>query len=187
MKMTAGVKDLAVISALCRSNGIGLKGDLPWRLRKEMAYFTRITSTARDDNCKNAVIMGRKTWDSIPDKYRPLEGRINVVLSKTLTVSPKGADYLFSSLEEAVSILSSVPSIDRLFVIGGSSVYEEALKSSFCSKVYLTRIDADFECDTFFPHFDDKDFLETKEESVPTEIQEEKGIRYTYHVYSRVK
>lgn len=183
--MTKG-KEFAVISAVCRSNGIGFKGDLPWRLKKEMAYFTRVTSTTRDINLKNAVIMGRKTWDSIPKKYRPLEGRVNVVLSKTLSMTPNEADYLFPSLEEAVSSLSTVPTIDQLFVIGGSSIYEEALKSSLCSKIYLTRIDADFECDTFFPLFDNKKFQEVQEPSIPSDEQEEKGIRYKFHVYKRL-
>ena len=184
--MTAGLKELAIISAACRSNGIGFKGKLPWRLPKEMAYFTRISSTSRN-NSKNAVIMGRKTWDSIPKKFRPLEGRVNVVLSKSLSSRPEGVDYLFSSIEEAVSSLSSISEIDRLFIIGGSSLYEETVKSPLCSKIYLTRIDADFECDTFFPEFDHKVFTETQEEGVPSEVQTENGISYTFHVYSKKK
>ena len=175
------------MAAVCRSNGIGNKGDLPWKLRKEMAYFTRITSSTDSLVLKNAVVMGRKTWDSIPVKYRPLTDRINVVLSKNLTSKPTGADLLFLSLEEALDSLSKNPSVDKIFVVGGEAVYREALMSPFCSKIYLTRIDADYECDTFFPDIETNLFHEIEEKGVPKEEQEEKGIRYRFLVYSRVQ
>lgn len=71
---------LTVIVAATKSNGIGQSGKLPWRLSKEMAYFARVTSSAPDGQ-KNAVIMGRKTWESIPAKFRPLSKRFNIVVS----------------------------------------------------------------------------------------------------------
>jgi dihydrofolate reductase len=79
---------LTLIAAATQSSGIGLKSDLPWRLRKEMAYFTRVTSEAPEGS-HNAVIMGRKSWECIPDKYRPLPHRANVVIThnKSYTMS----------------------------------------------------------------------------------------------------
>lgn len=65
--------------------GIGHAGGLPWRLRQDMAFFKKMTTNTVDSNKQNAVIMGRKCWDSIPVKFRPLSNRINVVLSRTLT------------------------------------------------------------------------------------------------------
>jgi dihydrofolate reductase len=72
---------LTLIVAATRANGIGKGGTLPWRLRKEMAYFARVTTHAPEGEA-NAVIMGRNTWESIPPKFRPLRRRTNVVVSR---------------------------------------------------------------------------------------------------------
>lgn len=91
------------IAAMCRNRGLGSKGTLPWRLKKEMAYFTRITSEATAGK-RNAVLMGRRTWESIPTKYRPLANRINVVISRTLTEMPEG-HHVVPSFSEALELL----------------------------------------------------------------------------------
>ncbi|CAG2121252.1 unnamed protein product, partial [Medioppia subpectinata] len=103
---SVGKKTFAIISAVCHENGIGCEGRLPWRLKEEMAYFTRITSTAIDGR-QNAVIMGRKTWESIPPKFKPLAGRLNVVLSQSLDQLPKGAHRLSPTLKQSIEELSS--------------------------------------------------------------------------------
>lgn len=178
-------KGLSLIAAACKNNGIGNKGNLPWRLKNEMAFFTKTTSATSDPSKRNAVIMGRKTWDSIPPKYRPLGDRINVVLSENLTKKPDGADYLFNDLPSAIKELNQVTGIEKLFVIGGARVYADALDAKECQKIYLTRIDSEFECDAFFPDFDMEKFKETTEDGVPVDVQEEKGIRYKFLVYER--
>ena len=71
-----------LIVAACENMGIGVNGSLPWRLRKEMKYFATMTKRTENPEKRNAVIMGRKTWESIPQKFRPLAGRINVVLTR---------------------------------------------------------------------------------------------------------
>ena len=71
-----------IVAACGKSLGIGLNGELPWRLKSEMKYFAETTSRTIDSNKINAVIMGRKTWESIPLKFRPLKNRLNVVLSR---------------------------------------------------------------------------------------------------------
>lgn len=76
------VLELTLIAAATLTNGIGINGGLPWRLPKEMAYFAKATTTA-PQRATNAVIMGRKSWESIPLKYRPLPQRFNVVVSRT--------------------------------------------------------------------------------------------------------
>ena len=70
-----------IVAACGKSFGIGCNGELPWRLRSEMKYFAETTSKTKDPNKRNAVIMGRKTWESIPSKFRPLKNRLNIVLS----------------------------------------------------------------------------------------------------------
>ncbi|XP_072174316.1 dihydrofolate reductase-like [Diadema setosum] len=182
-------KRLCLIAAACTSNGkmgIGVNGNLPWRLRQEMAYFDRMTSTTTMEGKKNVVIMGRKTWFSIPEKFRPLKNRINVVLSNSLQECPTGADHLCPSLPEAVKLLSSPPvveSVDMVWVIGGSSVYKDAMESPLCHRIYLTRVMKEIECDTFFPEFDLNRFKLVTDPAVTTEEQEEKGIRFKYEIY----
>ena len=72
---------LTIIVAATKANGIGINGSLPWRLPKEMKYFAQVTSNAVDGR-RNAVIMGRNTWESIPKKHRPLSNRYNIILSR---------------------------------------------------------------------------------------------------------
>jgi dihydrofolate reductase/thymidylate synthase len=156
-----------VVAAASSSFGIGKNGDIPWNLPPDLAHFKALTtSSSGDDNtsstARNAVIMGRRTWESIPKKFRPLQNRINVVLSRNLELR---AELLIpdevltaSSLDEAIEMLTSstmTEQVGQIFVIGGSSLYEETLRSTYCRKVYLTLIDKDFDdCDTFFPRLD---------------------------------
>jgi dihydrofolate reductase len=165
---------LTIIVAATRSMGIGLRGSLPWQgLKNEMAYFARVTSSSPVPGETNAVIMGRKTWQSIPPKFRPLKNRVNVVISR----NPNAADlendggnfwgpYVAGSLEAAVELLrgefpkghmEGVDSEDqalcigKIFVIGGAEAYKAALSVPETRRILLTRIRSDTECDTFFP------------------------------------
>ncbi|XP_077994063.1 dihydrofolate reductase-like isoform X2 [Glandiceps talaboti] len=183
------LKKISLVAAACNNMGIGKNGDLPWRLRKEMKYFTTLTSETQEEGKQNAVIMGRKSWFSIPDKYRPLSDRFNVVLSQTLNECPPGAHLLMPTLDEALKQLSESPlqdKIDQVFILGGTGVYKESLLSPQCHRVYLTRIMADFDCDTFFPDFDTSAFKLVSDPSIPSEIQEEKGIQFKYEVYEKI-
>lgn len=181
---------LNLICAMCKNRGIGYKNQLPWRFKKEMAYFSQITSRTKDPEKMNAVIMGRKTFESIPKKFFPLPKRINIVLSRTMKEAPEGS-YLAQNLKEAVDLTSVdhlKEKIEKLFIIGGYTAYEEAIESDYPCRIYLTKIQADFECDTFFPEFTEEEFPELIGlADVPSEEQEEKGIKWTYHVYERRK
>ncbi|CAG8956086.1 hypothetical protein HYFRA_00011870, partial [Hymenoscyphus fraxineus] len=150
--------ELTLIVAATSKMGIGLKGTLPWTgLRKEMAYFKRVTLRSGDG--RNAVVMGRKTWDSIPEKFRPLGGRWNVVISRSMPHSPPSSDNgpeIASSLDAAISLLSSShgtsgKQVEKAFIIGGAQIYKAALERPETRRVLLTRILDEFECDTFFP------------------------------------
>ncbi|CAM1329851.1 DHFR (predicted) [Pycnogonum litorale] len=177
---------ISIIVAACEGMGIGNKGDLPWRLKKEMAHFTRTTSDAAEDK-KNAVIMGRKTWDSIPAKFKPLRNRENIVISSTMPLCEDGRHHVVRSLDEAVKLcltkLKDV--IDKAFCIGGHRVYEDCINSSYVDRLYLTRIHKKYECDVFFPEYDIDRFEKIACPDIPTEIQEENGVSYTYEVYQK--
>jgi dihydrofolate reductase/thymidylate synthase len=153
------MKNFAVIVAATASTfGIGKKGDLPWRLAGDMAFFKTKTTSAATSK-RNAVIMGRKTWESLPKKFRPLSERINVVLSKNPSIREQlnlpDSVLVALSLDDALDKLSSdevAPTIDQIFVIGGESIYREAMLSRFCKKIYLTEVDTEIpDLDTFFP------------------------------------
>jgi len=166
------IKSFGIIVAATANGGIGKNGNLPWRLPSDMNYFKLLTIGSKvlnkDSNNKklNAVIMGRNTWESIPDKFRPLSERVNVVLSKNPNVRSDlnipDSVIIASSLELALEKLSSIEmdnKIEDIFVIGGGAVYGEALKSKLCRKVFLTEIETEtLDVDTYFPILQAKDF-----------------------------
>uniref|UniRef100_A0A8C5S556 dihydrofolate reductase n=1 Tax=Laticauda laticaudata TaxID=8630 RepID=A0A8C5S556_LATLA len=139
---------------------------------------------------QNVVIMGRKTWFSIPEKHRPLKNRINIVLSKELKDVPEGAHYLAKSLEEALDHLETPEmkrKVDKVWIVGGSSIYKEAMERPIHHQLFVTRIMHDFESDTFFPEIDLKKYrLLPNYTDIPVDIQEENGIQYKFEVYENI-
>ncbi len=145
------------------AGGIGKAGDLPWpRLKDDLRFLRVITSEAAAGK-RTAVIMGRKTWDSVPRRFRPLPGRFNVVVSRT--TPDLGADdhhaTVAHSLDDALDRACGQADVDRLFVIGGGEIYRQAFAHPRCRDVYLTRIDATYDCDAFIGGLDDYDLAET--------------------------
>ncbi len=194
----------SIIAAVDKNFGIGIKNRLPWRLKGELQYFSDVTTKAASGKI-NAVIMGRKTWESLPASSRPLKGRVNVVLSKSLsneerestgvskgraraqmeneaTVSARAnPDVLFvSSFEEAFEALEKRGDIDQLFVIGGANIYAQAITRPECEKIYLTKVEGEFECDSFFPAIP-KGFT-LKEESAKLK---ESNLEYAFQIIVR--
>lgn len=117
-----------VVVAATLDMGIGKDGKLPWRLPPDLKFFKEITSGTSDHGKRNAVIMGRKTWESIPPQYRPLPGRLNVVLtrSKSFDIATAENVVMSGSLSSALEMLALPPyclSIEKVFVIGGGQVY----------------------------------------------------------------
>ena len=177
--MPATQLPLTLIVAATLKNGIGKDGALPWpMLKKEMAYFARVTKrvplphntgSVQSDTLKqanlegtrrNVVIMGRKTWDSIPPKFRPLKDRTSIVISSqarerlgSLPDDVVVAGDLVSGLRELDGFVreGKAPPVGRAFVIGGTSVYRAALELEQTKRILLTRIHEEYDCDTFFP------------------------------------
>ncbi|KAF2862457.1 hypothetical protein K470DRAFT_281001 [Piedraia hortae CBS 480.64] len=168
---------LTIIVAATPKNGIGHGGKLPWpMLKNEMAYFARVTKRVPkvNDNCQsdagaaatfgalrqNIVIMGRKTWDSIPSKFRPLKDRTNVVIStqsrSDLESIPEDvvvAPDIMTALQSLESLINAgrAPHAGRAFVIGGAKVYAAALQLPQTKNILMTRLETDFDCDIIFP------------------------------------
>jgi dihydrofolate reductase len=131
---------LHLIFARAANGVIGNNNTLPWRLPEDMAHFKRTTL-----GCP--VIMGRKTWDSLPPKFRPLPGRLNVVVTRQPDWQAEGA-LCGHSLPEAMALC---PPESDAWVIGGAEIYAQALP--LASTAVVTEIDADFEGDAFAPEF----------------------------------
>ncbi len=141
------------------ANGvIGVGGALPWRLKSDLALFKDLTFG-------KPVIMGRKTWDSLPKK--PLAGRANIVVSRDGSFVPKGA-LVCEGLSEAISIGREQAEDDgetEFCVIGGAAIFEAALPRA--RRMYLTEVDASPEGDVHFPAFDEADWTEVRREAYP--------------------
>lgn len=132
---------LSLIAALARDRGIGNNGNLLWRIPDDLKRFKTLTTG-------HPVIMGRKTWESIPEKYRPLPDRTNIVVSRQPKYRAPGA-LVASSLGLAIAL--SAPETEEAFVAGGAEVYCAALPHA--DRLYLTEIDDVQTADTFFPEY----------------------------------
>lgn len=179
---------LNLVVAACNNRGIGVKGQLPWRLKKDMQFFKNVTTETKDPDKQNAVIMGRITYFSIPEKFRPLAKRKNIILSRELKEAPPNTS-LVRSLDEAVSLVTGsgelADKIESLFIIGGGLVYKEAMESNYNCRIYLTRVLADIDCDTFFPELDENLYRKVDCEDVPTGVFTENGLDFKFEVYDK--
>ena len=149
-----------LIVAYCRNRGIGFQNKLPWKLSQDMNRFKNLT--IGDGN--NAVIMGRNTWESLPQKFKPLPKRSNIVLSTKYdnllnNIDPNQPKF-FSSFQSAEHYCS-IAQTDNIWIIGGEMLYDQALNHRHLKRIYVTYIDNEFECDTFFPDIPDDFTLES--------------------------
>ena len=160
---------LALIAALDRQRAIGRGGALLWHEREDQRHFRAATM-----GCP--VIMGRKTWDSLPPKFRPLPGRRNIVLTRDAGWHAEGAEAA-RSLDAA---LARVADAAKVFVIGGAELY--ALALPLADELLLTEIDARFDAaDAYFPPFDPAAFAEVARD----ERRADDGTRYAFVTYRR--
>jgi dihydrofolate reductase len=170
--------DLIVACDLNR--GIGKEGNLPWKLRGDMRHFKEITVNAAA-GLKNAVIMGRKTWQSIPQENRPLPDRLNLVLTSDANFQLPNLVLKCNSLSDAWLKLAG-HTIDKCFVIGGANLYAQCINHPSCTDLYLTEIQSVFACDVFFPEFQENYSLVSS-----SEMHEEKAIKYCFKTYRHVQ
>lgn len=161
--MTQDVR-LSMIVARARNGVIGVKGDLPWRLSDDLKFFKETTKG-------KPIIMGRKTWESLPRK--PLPARDNLVLTRDRDFSAVGA-RVYSDLQAALGAaksLAGVKGLDEVFIIGGASLYEAGL--GVTDMLYVTEVDVSLEGDAVFPNFDEAEFEEVSTRSVNADDRNE--------------
>lgn len=158
-----------IIVAITPDNAIGRDGDLLYRLKPDMRHFKEITMG-------HPIVMGRKTWQSLPKGALP--GRRNIVISRNKSFEAPGAEVY----GDLLSALSVVPSDEDLFIIGGAQIYAAALP--LADKLYLTVIDAPSDgADTFFPEINIDEWV--AEDVSEWQDDEESGVRYRFVCLSR--
>lgn len=144
--MTKNVARLGLIWAEARNGAIGRNGEMPWHLPEDLAHFKKTTFGA-------PVIMGRRTWESLPEKVRPLPGRTNIVVTRDASYRAEGATVC-SSLDEAYALLAGKRS-DTAWVMGGGELYRQALPKA--DELVITRLDLEVpDADTFAPVLGDE-------------------------------
>lgn len=156
---------LSLIAALARNHTVGIANRLPWHLSDDLKYFKATTSG-------HPIIMGRKTYDSIG---RPLPGRHNIVVTRDRNWKADGVTVVHS-IAEAVAAAGEV---NEVFLIGGASLYAEALP--LADRLYLTEIDADFDGDAFFPDWPRAQFRELRRDT-----RQGEDFAYSFVVYEKL-
>jgi dihydrofolate reductase len=161
-----------IIAAMHISNGaIGKNGALPWKNSTDMKYFRELTTTTLDTSKNNAVIMGRKTYDSIG---APLKNRVNIVVTRDTRNKSTIPNLTFQqSLDAATISATATTTVENIFVIGGESVYKEALNHPQCRHIYLNLVSAkcDVEdADAFFPTIDPAKYKLISEKLIGSDV-----------------
>lgn len=165
---------IALIAAMGRNREIGSNNDLMWHLRTDMLFF-------RDTTMGYFVIMGRKNFESIPPKYKPLHGRVNVIISRNPDFMYEEC-YTCSSLDEAIEIAISNGE-EKVFVIGGGQIYAMALESGMVDEMYITHVDAEFpQADVFFPAFNPDQWQATSLMKAQADVQNEYDFEIFHYV-----
>jgi dihydrofolate reductase len=166
---------VSLIVAMDLERGIGRNNDLMWHLPADMKFF-------RETTTNHVVVMGRKNYDSIPVKFRPLPNRENVVLTRNLDYKTEGC-LVFNSLETCLAHYKNEKE-KTVFIIGGGEIYRNALELNYIDEMYISHVNKRYGADTFFPEFNLKDW---KIESILSHEKDEKNeASFTVIKYSRI-
>ncbi len=159
---------ISLVVAVAKNRAIGKDNHLLCHLPEDMRHFREVT-------LGKPVIMGRKTWESLPEAFRPLPGRHNIVVSRNAAYQAEGATVA-TSLEEA---LAQAGNADQVSIIGGADIFRLALP--IADILDMTEIEADFDADTFFPEFRQEDWQEISRKTQ----QSQSGLTFSFVEYRR--
>lgn len=163
---------ISIIAALSQNRVIGKNNDLPWHLPDDMNYFMRTTTG-------HPVIMGRKNYESLPKKFKPLPNRTNIVITRQTDYA--AADCLLAhSMEEGLRLAGSI-NPDEVFIIGGAEIYEAGFHNA--TRLYLTEIQATLEGDTYFPEFDKSNWKEVSRVHHPADTRH--AFAFDFVIYEK--
>ena len=165
---------IKLIVAKGSNNVIGKDNDLIWHLPADMRFFTQTTKS-------HIVIMGRKNWDSIPLKYRPLSNRINAVITRNQNFQHEDCE-VFHSVESAIDHYKQQKE-KEIYIIGGAQIYKYCLDHNLIDEMLITYIHQDFEGDAFFPEFKEDEW----DRSLIMDFKKDDKNPYDFTVYRFVK
>ena len=165
MSHGSGRPRIAIISAMARNRIIGIENRLPWNLPADMRHFRTLTMG-------HHLIMGRKTYESIG---KPLPGRTTVIVTRNKDFAAPGC-IVVNSIEAAISACQGD---NEAFIIGGAELYKQAL--DFADRIYLTKIDAIFEGDAYFPEFESASWKEIDQETFPPDADNPYAYRFVVY------
>ncbi len=140
---------VSLIVAAASNNAIGKNNDLLWHLPADMKHFKQLTSG-------HCILTGRKNFESIPEKFRPLPNRTNIIITRNKDLKIDQC-HVFTAIQEGIEFAKSTGE-QELFVIGGGEIYRECVEQNLVRKIYLTRVHQNFEADTFFPELEENDW-----------------------------
>ena len=165
------------IVAYCANKGIGNDNALPWNIKSDLGKFSKLTK----GNGNNAIVMGKNTWLSIPNA--PLPGRENLILSRSLKIEDLSNEIdntivkIFNNIDELN--LYCRENFEEIWLIGGGQVYKAFLDRDMIKEMYVTYINKIFNCDIFFPDFDERKW------SIMSELHKSKAT-YDFDIYDMV-
>ena len=161
---------LSVIAVIGKNRELGKDNRLLWKVPGDLPRFKALTTG-------HPVIMGRKTFESLPPKFRPLPGRTNIIISSNPSFQPDGV-IVVQSIDEAIKKATDAPGSEEVFITGGGSVYAQAIEKA--DRLYITVVDASTDADTFFPEYS---LLFTN--VISKEQNEAEGLHYTYYILEK--
>jgi dihydrofolate reductase len=142
---------MKLIAACDNQYGIGKNNTLPWRISEDLKHFHDVTVDSPNGH-PNIVIMGRKTYESIPEARRPFKDRVNIVISKTAKAGDFGLFEnlrICNSIEDAIQMTEQIMDKGDVFCIGGATIYNQFIERGLIDQIILTKVDGNFQCDTF--------------------------------------
>ena len=142
-----------IIVAICENNGIGYNNSLPWNIKEDLKIFSKLTR----GNNNNAIIMGRNTFESLPNKFLPK--RDNLILSSSIIIDEKREDNIIKTFDNIDSIIEFCNSknYQEVWIIGGQLIYESFLRKNIVNKLFITKINKKYLCDKFF-YYNEKEW-----------------------------
>lgn len=162
---------IAYVVAMDDNRLIGRNNDLPWRLPDDMKWF-------REKTMGKPCVMGRKTYDSLPPRFRPLPGRLNIVVTGNPDYNAPGATVVHS-VEEA---LQAAGNVDEIIIVGGAILFHKLMP--LVDRLYLTRVHGTSEGDVFFPAYDTSQWRVTFQEEHPAD--ERHAYAFTWYILDRI-
>lgn len=163
---------IKIIVAASSNLVIGKDNDLPWRIPKDLEYFKTMTN-----GC--SVLMGRKCWESIPAKFRPLPNRENIVVTRNAEYVAEGARIE----HDLVKVIDEFKASGKtLWIIGGAEIYKESFKHA--DYLHMTRVHGEFEGDVFLERFDENEWVKTYDHEWEG-TREDNGYKFDFEIYKK--